>query len=133
MNNSTHKQAIVEGRHVTIGYNHKKHPICIHSDLNFRLYPGELTCLLGANGSGKSTLLRTLSAVQPCLGGEISLLNKHLHDYTERERSKAIGVVLTERTQTGGLTVVELVSLGRQPHTGFFGRLNATDKELIQI
>ena len=122
---------MLEGKHVTIGYRQKKDNVCVHTDLNFCLHQGELTCLLGANGSGKSTLLRTLSAVQPSLNGDIRLLGKSLNDYTERERSRTIGVVLTERTQTGGLTVRELVSLGRQPHTGFFGRLNATDNRLI--
>ena len=132
MNNQHHKHTILEGQHVTIGYHQKKNQVAVHADLNFQLYPGELTCLLGANGSGKSTLLRTLSAVQPSLNGEILLLNKNIQEYTERERSRTIGVVLTERTQTGGLTVRELVALGRQPHTGFLGRLNATDKSLIE-
>ena len=132
MNKQHHKHTILEGQHVTIGYHQKKNQVAVHADLNFQLYSGELTCLLGANGSGKSTLLRTLSAVQPSLSGSIQLLNKNLQAYTERERSRTIGVVLTERTQTGGLTVRELVALGRQPHTGFFGRLNATDKSLIE-
>ena len=132
MKKQTKASVFLEGANVTIGYHQKKHNIQVHSNLNFRLYQGELTCLLGANGSGKSTLLRTLSAVQPSLSGTIYLLGKPLDSYTERERSRTIGVVLTERTQTGGLTVSELVSLGRQPHTGFFGRLNTTDKELIQ-
>ena len=132
MKNQHHRNTILEGQHVTIGYHQKKKQTVVHADLNFSLYSGELTCLLGANGSGKSTLLRTLSAVQPSLQGEISLLGKNVENYTERERSRTIGVVLTERTQTGGLTVGELVALGRQPHTGFFGRLNSTDKELIR-
>ena len=122
---------VLEGCDVTIGYHQKKQDTIIHSHLNFQLYQGELTCLLGANGSGKSTLLRTLSSLQDALHGEIKLMNKSLADYTERERSRTIGVVLTERTQTGGLTVWELVALGRQPYTGFFGRLTNTDKNLI--
>ena len=39
--------------------------------------------------------------------------------------------MLTDRVSAGGLTVFELVSLGRQPYTGFFGRLSAADKELV--
>ena len=128
-----HRPAIVlEGQNVSIGYHHKKQDVVVHHDLNFRLYEGELTCLLGANGSGKSTLLRTLSAIQPILSGDIRLIEKPLSNYSEKERSRTIGVVLTEKTQTGGLTVNELVSLGRQPHTGFFGRLNQTDKAIIR-
>ncbi len=39
---------------------------------------------------------------------------------------------MTDRAQTGGLTVEEVVSLGRQPYTGFFGRLSTEDKELVK-
>ena len=43
-----------------------------------------------------------------------------------------MGVVLTEKTYAGGITVYELVSLGRHPHTGFFARLKAEDKRIIE-
>lgn len=104
----------------------------IHGDLHFALHRGELTCLLGANGSGKSTLLRTLAAAQPPLSGEIRLEGDDLTGLSERELSRLIGVVLTDKTQTGGLTVYELVALGRQPHTGFFGRLDRHDRQVVE-
>ena len=122
--------AVMEGRGLAVGYRGKQGKV-VHRDLNFRLYSGELTCLLGANGAGKSTLLRTLSALQPPLGGELELLGRPVGSYSLKERSRLIGVVLTDKTQTGGLTVYELVALGRQPHTGFFGRLDAHDKDMI--
>ena len=50
---------------------------------------------------------------------------------SEREISRQIGVVLTDKTQTGGLTVYELVALGRQPHTGFFGKLDRQDRQVV--
>ena len=68
-------------------------------------------------------LLRTLAASQPALSGELFVQEEPLSAYSEKERSRTIGVVLTDKTQAGGLTVYELVALGRQPHTGFFGRL----------
>ena len=55
-----------------------------------------------------------------------------LQQYSEKERSRTIGVVLTDKTQAGGLTVYELVALGRQPHTGFFGRLHPKDHLIIK-
>ena len=119
---------IIEGKNVSIGYRKQT----VYKGLNFRLFQGELTCLLGANGIGKSTLLRTLAAAQPALGGSITLLGKAISSYTEEELSRKIGVVLTDHTYAGGLTVRELVSLGRQPHTGFFGRLHRSDKEIIE-
>ncbi len=122
---------IIEGRALTVGYKEGHRTTEVLTDLNFTLRSGELTCFLGVNGAGKSTLLRTLAGAQPLLRGDLYLMNKPIQTYTNRELSKRIGVVLTDKPQVGGLTVTELVALGRQPHTGFFGRLNAYDRELI--
>ena len=126
------EKAVITANDLCIGYRQGKQEKRIHGHLSFRLYPGELTCLLGANGTGKSTLLRTLAASQPALSGELFVQEKPLSAYSEKERSRTIGVVLTDKTQAGGLTVYELVALGRQPHTGFFGRLNKTDHSIIE-
>ena len=126
------KQAVITATDLCIGYRTHKGEKKVHEHLSFGLYPGELTSLLGANGAGKSTLLRTLSASQPSLAGDLQLLGKPLQHYSEKERSRTIGVVLTDKTQAGGLTVYELVALGRQPHTGFFGRLHPKDHLIIK-
>jgi len=80
---------------------------------------------------GKSTLLRTLCAVQPALEGNVRLMGRELTDYSVRELSHLVGVVLTDKTFAGGLTVRELVALGRQPHTGFWGRLHRHDEQIV--
>ena len=126
------KKVVIQGKDLSIGYRTGKKEKIVHKHLNFQLHSGELTCLLGANGAGKSTLLRTLSASQPSLSGELRMLDKPVSEYTEKERSRTIGVVLTDKTFTGGLSVYELVALGRQPHTGFFGRLQKEDKRIIE-
>ena len=98
------KQAnILSAQQLCIGYKTGHgHVKQVHGDLSFSLRKGELTCLLGANGSGKSTLLRTLSASQPSLSGKILLNGNELSAMSEREISRQIGVVLTDKTQTGG-------------------------------
>lgn len=124
---------VITARHLSIGYRSgKRRQTVVHGDLSFDLWPGELTCLLGPNGAGKSTLLRTLSTFQPALEGELYLEGKLLDSYSEREKSRKIGVVLTDKTQAGGLTVYELVALGRQPYTGFWGHLNREDHRIIE-
>ena len=125
-------EIVIQARDLCIGYQSGKRITRIHEHLLFNLHAGELTCLLGANGSGKSTLLRTLSGSQPALSGQLWLKGKPLADYSEKERSRMVGIVLTDKTQAGGLTVYELVALGRQPHTGFFGRLHTHDHAIIQ-
>jgi len=99
--------------------------------LSFNLPTGCLISLLGENGIGKSTLLRTVSGIQPPLEGEVTACGKSLSKLTVAERAKLIAIVTTERTNAGALTVEEVVALGRQPHTGFLGRLSDADHKAV--
>jgi len=128
------KDPVITAKNISIGYPRttKRGKTELYSGLSFGLYSGELTCLLGPNGAGKSTLLRTLGAVQPALQGEIFLNGKELSVYSESELSRLIGLVLTDKTSVGGLTVLQLVALGRYPYTGFFGKLSAGDNRIIE-
>ncbi len=116
-----------------IGYNEGsrgKH--IVHRNLNLSVPKGTLVTLLGPNGAGKSTLLRTLAGSQPPLNGRVYLCGEDLYSFNIKERSQCIALVLTDRTLSGGLTLRELVSLGRQPYTGLFGRLTREDKDIVQ-
>lgn len=124
---------VISAQHLDIGYRTGGDGIKrVHTDLNIALHAGELTCLLGANGAGKSTLLRTLSGAQPSLSGDVCINGKPLKEISRHNLSQTIGVVLTDKTAIGGLTVREVVALGRQPHTGFFGILSSHDKQVVE-
>lgn len=117
---------------LSIGYSIKKHHTKeVASHIQATIRSGELTCLLGENGVGKSTLLRTLSAFQPKLGGHIWLLGREVESYTDRQLSRIISVVLTERCEIRNMTVRDLVGMGRSPYTGFWGRLTPNDWEVV--
>lgn len=125
--------AAIETHNLAIGYRLRRGACnVVHQRLDLELKEGALTCLLGLNGAGKSTLLRTLCGLQPALGGEINISGRNLQTYSQSELSRILGVVLTERTNAGGITVYEMVSLGRYPHTGFFGQLNGTDHDIVK-
>ncbi|MCC8155616.1 MAG: ABC transporter ATP-binding protein [Tannerellaceae bacterium] len=127
------RKITIETTDLSIGYPLKRGKNkLIHAGLNLSLYAGEVTCLLGLNGAGKSTLLRTLGGFQPALKGTIYLQGKSFDGYSRSELALTIGVVLTEKTNAGGITVYELVSLGRHPYTGFFGQLKKRDREIIE-
>lgn len=116
---------------LSIGYRNKNSVKVVAHDLNAVIRSGELTCLLGANGVGKSTLLRTLSAFQPKLEGSILIQGSDLDSFNEKELSKLIGIVLTEKPKIRNMTVRELVALGRSPYTGFWGTLSEEDNRVI--
>ena len=121
----------VELNKLKIGYLSKNNTKTVAADINATIRQGELTCLLGANGVGKSTLLRTLSAFQPKLDGEILMDGCEIGQYTDKELSRMIGVVLTEKPDVRNMTVSELVSLGRSPYTGFWGRNSKEDRRIV--
>ena len=104
----------------------------LFSKLNLQLEEGRLTSLLGLNGAGKSTLLRTLCGLQSPLSGSVQIFGKPMEEYTRPQLASLLGLVLTERNSAGGLTVYELVSLGRHPHTDFLGRLKEADHAAIR-
>src|SRR5574344_1278039 len=109
---------------LSIGYPGKNTPHFVAKGIHSSLYSGELTCLLGANGAGKSTLLRTLSVSQSALEGNIYLQGRDILKYTRPELATLISVVLTDRCEVEGMTVYELIALGRTPYTDFWGKLD---------
>lgn len=119
---------VIETHDLTIGYKTK----VIHSRLNLKLRGADLTSILGVNGSGKSTLIRTLCGFIPPLAGKIFIMGREITTYTKEELSSILSVVLTERVSDGGLTVYEIVAMGRYPYTGFFGKLSDRDREVIE-
>ena len=117
---------------LAVGYRKGKNTVTLLRGLNLVLEKGKLVALLGQNGAGKSTMLRALTSDEPPLNGSIEVDGKNLMDLSQKDRSRLIGLVSTERIQAGALTVTELVGLGRQPHTGFLGRLDDEDREIIR-
>ena len=120
---------------LSIGYLTKGNEKVVASGLNATINNGELTCLLGRNGIGKSTLLRTLSAFQPALEGEIVISSTQpplsITSLTDKQLSRLIGIVLTEKPDVQNMTIEELVGMGRSPYTGFWGTLDDEDKKIV--
>ena len=124
---------VIETFSLSIGYlSGRKKIQVVHESLNLRLFSGELTGLLGLNGAGKSTLIRTLCGLQPPIKGTVKMLNNDLSSYSQSQLARITGVVLTEKTNAGGISVYELVSLGRHPYTGFLGQLKSDDHQIIE-
>ena len=98
--------------------------------LNLSAAECELVALIGRNGAGKSTLLRTIARLQPALSGEIMLADKLLGQYSRSELACLLSMVSTESVSVSHLTVRQLVSFGRFPHTNWIGKMTAEDVAL---
>ena len=114
---------------LSVGYGKEMAPL--HVEINVSVQPGEFICILGPNGAGKSTLIKTLSGFLKPVSGDVWYGNTRIEKLSETNRSKKVSVVLTDRIAVQNLTVFELVALGRTPYTGFFGKLQKHDVELV--
>ncbi|MBQ2164633.1 MAG: ABC transporter ATP-binding protein, partial [Muribaculaceae bacterium] len=62
----------------------------------------------------------------------VEIDGKPSDEISKRDLSRLIALVATERIMGGAFTIRELVALGRQPHTGFLGRLSRHDDEVVR-
>ena len=113
---------------LSVGYT-LSHPVI--SDINLELRSGQLVCLIGENGIGKSTLLKTLTGFLPKLKGSLLLGNRDIESFSQRELARQVSIVLTQKPDVQNLTIEEIIGLGRSPYTGFFGRLRAEDRKVV--
>ena len=113
---------------LSVGYS-LSHPVI--SDINLELKSGQLACLIGENGIGKSTLLKTLTGFLPKLNGSLLLDNRDIESFSQREIARQVSIVLTQKPDVQNLTIEEIIGLGRSPYTGFFGRLRAEDRKVV--
>lgn len=117
--------------HLSTGHGRR----CTGQGLSGRLPASTLAALLGVNGCGKSTLLRTLAGLLPPFprGGEatdeapVRLCGRPLADYAPRELARTVSIVLTERPLAEGLTVEDVVQMGRIPYSRLLSQRSAED------
>lgn len=99
----------------------------ILAPLSLRLDQGKIYGLVGANGSGKSTLISLLARQRCPSSGCVSLMGRALARYADREFARLVAYMPQFTPASDGMTVTELVSLGRFPWHGPFGRFGAKD------
>jgi simple sugar transport system ATP-binding protein len=126
------RQPILQMRHI-----HKQFPgVKALSDVQFRLFPGEVHALMGENGAGKSTLIKVLTGVYSIDRGEVELEQKRIVIQGPQDAQAAgISTVYQEVNLCPNLSVAENIFIGREPMR--FGRiqwkkLNAAAAKLLE-
>ncbi|MFC4301823.1 sugar ABC transporter ATP-binding protein [Cohnella boryungensis] len=86
------------------------------SNVNFRLFPGEVHALMGENGAGKSTLIKVLTGVYSIDEGAVEMEDKRVSITGPLEaRRVGISTVYQEVNLCPNLSVAENISIGREP------------------
>jgi len=97
--------------------------------VNVNIHRGKITSFIGPNGAGKSTLLSMVSRLLDADTGEVLVDNDNVKQMKSNEFSKRVSILKQSNFMNVRLTIRELVSFGRFPHSR--GRLNAEDLRVI--
>ena len=114
---------------LSIGFSPNK---ILAKNIHVTLKTGQMVGLTGQNGVGKSTFIRTICGLQPRIHGEIALNGKEILSQKQKDLAKKISVVFTGKPESLNLTVLELITLGRHPYSGWLGILTKEDKKKIE-
>lgn len=91
---------------------------------------GTWVSLVGPNGSGKTTLLHALAGLVPATG-EIQVAGVRPGRSSRRATARAVALMPQRPVVPEGVTVRELIHLGRTPHIPRFGSETLRDREIV--
>lgn len=102
----------------------------ILDSIQFNLYPGTITGLVGPNGCGKTTLLRAICGYLPYTGS-ILLGEKEVCEWPKRELARKMSFVRQAPILSFDFTVEELVLLGLLPHKSLLKGITRQDRKSL--
>ncbi|MFC3396484.1 Fe3+-hydroxamate ABC transporter ATP-binding protein FhuC [Brenneria rubrifaciens] len=92
---------------------------------------GKVCGLIGHNGSGKSTLLKILGRHQPASSGRVYLGEQPAANWDSKSFARQVAYLPQQLPAAEGMTVRELVAIGRYPWHGALGRFGSADREKV--
>lgn len=113
---------------LAVGYDGKP----LIKNIEIKLNRGQILTLIGPNGAGKSTILKSITRQLKTISGTVYLEQAFMHKMSNREISKKLSVVMTERMRPELMTCEDVVSTGRYPYTGTLGILSEKDKLKVE-
>lgn len=98
-------------------------------DVSVNIHPQKITSFIGPNGAGKSTLLSMVSRLLDADTGEVIVENENAKDMKSNDFAKKVSILRQSNFMNVRLTIRQLVSFGRFPHSG--GRLTKEDEKYV--
>lgn len=101
-------------------------------NINFTAGQREIISLIGSNGCGKSTLIRCLSAHCKISCKTVFINGIPIENYRFQEISKKVSFLPQFHETLPGVSVYELISMGRTPYQKSGWIMDKNDKEKIE-
>lgn len=109
------KKSILSAKEISKSFAHNGMQQHILSQLDYDLYEGDFTVIMGASGSGKSTLLYALSGMDKATAGVVRYKEKDLVKLGEKElatlRHTDFGFIFQQMHLIGNLSLFENVAV----------------------
>lgn len=99
--------------------------------LSLTFAPGKVTALIGHNGSGKSTLLKMLGRHHAASEGRVMLNGEAVDTWSSKAFARQVAYLPQQLPAAEGMTVRELVAIGRYPWHGALGRYGQEDRDRV--
>ena len=100
-------------------------PTVALDNVDFKVYRGEITGLIGENGSGKSTITSIAAGMQPATSGEMFFKGQPHKPSTMIEGAACgIGMIVQEQGTVSGISVAQNIFLGNEKKFTRFGIVN---------
>jgi D-xylose transport system ATP-binding protein len=94
-------------------------PVQVLHSVNLKVYPGQVTALVGDNGAGKSTLIKTIAGIYPKDAGKVFFEGKEVQIHGPKDAADlGIEVVYQDLALCDNLDIVQNMFLGREMITG---------------
>lgn len=100
-------------------------------DLSLDIPQGRTTALIGPNGCGKSTLLAGLARILHPRQGAVLLDGQAIHRMPARALARRLGLLPQQPEAPAGLSVRDLVAMGRHPHRPLLAGWSAADEAAV--
>jgi len=109
---------------------HKRTAPVLHTT-SFDVENGDVLGVVGPNGAGKSTLLRMLYRFQAPTTGQVNINGQDIWAMPAHKVAQHVAAVLQEQAAAFGLSVREIILLGRTPHRQGFAKADPHDTTVI--
>ena len=113
-------------KNIEVSYNTKN----VIKGLGLDFEPNEFTFILGPNGAGKSTLLKSINGIKKIDNGSITVNDRSITEYEEKDLAKLIAYVPQEFHLQFDFNVYEFILMARYPWLNYWGHYQDKDHQI---